>query len=97
MDVSADPLFFENRLDRPSCRQQAEGRFGARVEDRNGHNLDRIYGEIAEELRGKYLLTCTPNVVDNDGGFHGIAVKANKDDLHVVTPEGYFAPGGDSN
>ncbi len=51
---------------------------------------------IAEELRGQYLLTYTPDKVDNDGEFHKIALKANKDDLTVVTREGYFAPGGDS-
>ena len=58
--------------------------------------LDEIYGQIAEELRGQYLLTYTPDVVDNQGGFHKIALKASKDDLTVVTREGYYAPGGDA-
>jgi hypothetical protein len=35
-------------------------------------------------------------VVDNEGGFHKIALKANKDDFAVVTREGYYAPGGDA-
>jgi hypothetical protein len=30
--------------------------------------------------------------VDTEGGFHKIALKANKDDLTVVTREGYCAP-----
>jgi hypothetical protein len=30
--------------------------------------------------------------VDKEGGFHKIALKANKDDLTVVTREGYYAP-----
>jgi hypothetical protein len=35
-------------------------------------------------------------VVDKEGGFHKIALKASKDDLTVVTREGYYAPGGDA-
>jgi hypothetical protein len=50
--------------------------------------------QIAEELRGQYLLTYTPDLVDKEGGFHKIALKANKDDLTVVTRDGYYAPGG---
>jgi hypothetical protein len=34
--------------------------------------------------------------VDTEGGFHKIALKANKGDLTVVTREGYYAPGGDA-
>jgi len=69
---------------------------GRYFEAKRKDNLDEIYGQIAEELRGQYLLTYTPDVVDNDGGFHKIALKANKDDLLVVTREGYYAPGGDA-
>ena len=73
--------------------ERTGGRF---FEAKKKDNLDEIYAQIAEELRGQYLLTYTPDVVDNDGGFHKIALKASKDDLQVVTREGYFAPGGDS-
>jgi VWFA-related protein len=69
------------------------GRF---FEAKKKDSLDEIYGQIAEELRGQYLLTYTPDKVDTDGGFHKIALKASKDDLQVVTREGYYAPGGDS-
>jgi VWFA-related protein len=69
---------------------------GRYFEAKKKDNLDEIYGQIAEELRGQYLLTYTPDVVDNDGGFHKVALKAGKDDLIVVTREGYYAPGGDS-
>ena len=69
------------------------GRF---FEAKKKDNLDEIYGQIAEELRGQYLLTYTPDKVDTDGGFHKIALKASKDDLQVVTREGYYAPGGDT-
>jgi VWFA-related protein len=69
---------------------------GRYFEAKKKDNLDEIYAQIAEELRGQYLLTYTPDVVDNEGGFHKIALKASKDDLQVVTREGYFAPGGDT-
>jgi hypothetical protein len=35
--------------------------------------------------------------VDNQGGFHKIALKATKGDLQVATRDGYFAPGGDDS
>jgi VWFA-related protein len=69
---------------------------GRYFEAKKKDNLDEIYAQIAEELRGQYLLTYTPDQVDKDGGFHKIALKANKDDLIVITREGYYAPGGDS-
>ena len=65
---------------------------GRYFEAKRKDNLDEIYGQIAEELRGQYLLTYTPDVVDKEGGFHKIALKANKDDFMVVTREGYYAP-----
>ena len=65
---------------------------GRYFEAKRKDNLEEIYGQIAEELRGQYLLTYTPDVVDKEGGFHKIALKANKDDLAVVTREGYYAP-----
>jgi VWFA-related protein len=69
---------------------------GRYFEAKKKDNLEEIYGQIAEELRGQYLLTYTPDLVDKEGGFHKIALKANKDDLTVVTREGYYAPGGES-
>jgi VWFA-related protein len=69
---------------------------GRYFELKKKENLDEIYNQIAEELRGQYLLTYTPDQEDKDGGFHKVALKAGKDDLIVVTREGYYAPGGDS-
>ena len=74
--------------------ERTGGRF---FEAKKKDNLEEIYGLIAEELRGQYLLTYTPDVVDNDGGFHKIALKANKGDLMVATREGYYAPGGEAS
>jgi VWFA-related protein len=74
----------------------AERTGGRSFEAKKKDNLEEIYGQIAEELRGQYLLTYTPDVVDKEGGFHKIALKAGKDDLIVATREGYYAPGGDA-
>ncbi len=59
-------------------------------------NLEDIYNQIAEELRGQYLLSYTPDKEDNDGEFHKIALKPKNADLSVVTREGYYTPGSDS-
>ncbi len=69
----------------------AERTGGRYFEAKKKDNLEEIYGQIAEELRGQYLLAFTPDMVDKDGGFHKIALKTNKDDLTVVTREGYYA------
>jgi VWFA-related protein len=69
---------------------------GSFFEAKKKDSLDEIYGLITKELRDQYLLTYTPDKVDTDGGYHKIALKANKDDLQVRTREGYYAPGGDS-
>jgi VWFA-related protein len=86
-----------NGVDGKKIMEKIATRTGGRsFEAKKKDNLDEIYGQIAEELRGQYLLTYTPDVVDNEGGFHKIALKASKDDLQVVTREGYYAPGGDT-
>jgi VWFA-related protein len=86
-----------NGMDGKKIMEKIAVRTGARYfEAKKKDNLDEIYAQIAEELRGQYLLTYTPDQVDKDGGYHKIALKASKDDLIVVTREGYYAPGGDS-
>jgi VWFA-related protein len=70
----------------------AERTGGRYFEAKKKDNLEEIYGQIAEELRGQYVLTYTPDVVDKDGGYHKIALKASKDEYIVVTREGYYAP-----
>lgn len=73
--------------------EQIATRTGGRYyEAKSTSHLEEIYGQIAEELRGQYLLTYTPDQVDKEGGFHKIALKANNGDLSVATREGYFAP-----
>ncbi len=71
---------------------QTGGRY---FEAKKKNDLEEIYGIIADELRGQYLLTYTPDKVDNDGGYHKVELKAKNGDLSVQTREGYYAPGGD--
>jgi VWFA-related protein len=77
--------------------QIAERTGGHAYEAKKKDDLDAIYKLISEELRSQYLLTYTPDKVDNDGGFHKVALKANKSDLTVATREGYYAPGGEDS
>jgi len=85
------------QVDGKKIMEQIATRTGGRYfEAKKKDNLDEIYGQIAEELRGQYLLSYTPDQVDNDGGYHKIALKPRNGDLTVVTREGYYAAGGDS-
>jgi VWFA-related protein len=83
----------ESSVDGKKIMEKIATRTGGRFfEAKKKENLEEYYNQIAEELRGQYLLTYTPDVVDKEGGFHKVALKANKDDLQVVTREGYYAP-----
>jgi VWFA-related protein len=85
-------------VDGKKIMQQIASRTGGHAyEAKKREDLDQIYKLIAEELRGQYLLTYTPDKVDNDGGYHKIELKANKGDLQVSTREGYYAPGGEDS
>ena len=75
----------------------AERTGGHAYDARKKDELEDIYKQILEELRGQYVLTYTPDKPDTEGGFHKIAVKVNKADFTLVAPEGYFAPGGDGS
>ena len=69
---------------------------GHAYEAKKRDDIEPIYKLISEELLGQYVLTYTPDKPDNEGGFHKVAVKANKGDLEVTSREGYYAPGADS-
>jgi VWFA-related protein len=87
----------EPSVDGKKIMEKIATRTGGRYfEAKRKENLEEIYNLISEELRGQYLLTYTPDKVDTDGGFHKVELKAKKDDLQVVTREGYYAPGGDT-
>jgi len=87
----------ESQVDGKKIMEKIATRTGGHYyEAKKKDNLDEIYGQIAEELRGQFLLTYTPDVVDKEGGFHKIVLKSNMNDLSVVTREGYYAPGGEA-
>jgi VWFA-related protein len=83
----------EPQVDGKKIMEKIAARTGGHYyEAKKKDNLEEIYGQIAEELRGQFLLTYTPDQVDKEGGFHKIVLKASKEDLTVVTREGYYAP-----
>jgi VWFA-related protein len=83
----------EEGVDGKKIMEKIATRTGGRYfEAKKKDSLDEIYAQIAEELRGQYLLTYTPDLVDKEGGFHKVALKASNGDLQVVTREGYYAP-----
>ena len=63
---------------------------GQYFEAKKKDNLEDIYNSIAEELRGQYLLSYTPDKPDNDEEFHKVALTAKNGDLTVRTREGYY-------
>lgn len=69
---------------------------GHAYEAKKRDDIQPIYKLISEELQAQYVLTYTPDKPDTEGGFHKVAVKANKGDLEVTSREGYYAPGGDT-
>jgi VWFA-related protein len=80
------------QTDGKKIMQQIAQRTGGQFfEAKKKDNLDDIYGLIAGALRQQYLLTYTPDKVDNDAEFHRIALKANNGDLTVITREGYYS------
>lgn len=82
---------------RKIMQQIAERTGGHAYDAKKKEDLEPIYNLIAEELRSQYLLTYTPDKPDTEGGFHKVALKANKDEYSVAIPEGYFAPGGENS
>ena len=81
---------------RKTLEQIATRSGGLFFEAKRKENLDEIYQQIAQDLRGQYLLTYTPEKLEADGAFHKVALKTDKKDQTILVPEGYFAPGGDS-
>ncbi len=80
-------------VDGKKIMQQISTRTGGHAyEAKKKEDLEQIYKLISEEIHGQYVMTFTPDKVENDGSFHKVALKPNKDDLIVVTREGYFAP-----
>lgn len=80
-------------VDGRKIMQQIAARTGGHAyEAKKKDDIAQIYSLINDELRAQFQLTYTPDKLDLDGTFHKVVLKANKDDLTVVTREGYFAP-----
>ncbi|MDQ5837730.1 MAG: VWA domain-containing protein [Acidobacteriota bacterium] len=54
--------------------------------------LDRVYAEIADELRHQYALYYTPTNPARDGRFRRVRVEVPGHDYQVTTRVGYYAP-----
>ena len=81
------------KVDGKKILEKISARTGGRFfEAKKKDSLADIYKQIAEELRGQYLLSYTPDRVDHDAQYHKIELKAKKDGFTVHTREGYFAP-----
>lgn len=76
-------------------QQIAQRTGGMFFEAKKRDNLEEIYSLIAAGLRQQYLLTYTPDKMDNDGQFHKILLKANNGDYTVETREGFYSPSAD--
>jgi VWFA-related protein len=81
---------------RKTLEQIATRTGGLYYEAKSTPHLDEIYSQIAEQLRGQYVLTYMPDQPDHEGGYHKVALTTSNKDLYVVTREGYYSPGGDS-
>ena len=86
----------EPQVDGRKILQQIASRTGGQYfEAKKKDDLEGKYNLIAGALRQQYLLTYTPDKVDTDGEFHKIALKTDKNDLTVITREGYYAATSD--
>jgi VWFA-related protein len=56
------------------------------------NDLNRVYTEIAEELRHQYALYFTPLNTQRDGRFRRITVEVPARPVQITTRIGYFAP-----
>ena len=82
----------QSDIDGRKIMEKIATRTGGRFfEAKKKDNLEDIYNQIAEELRGQYLLSYTPDKPDNDEEFHKIALKAKNADLAASTREGYYS------
>ncbi len=85
----------EQKVDGKKILEQIAHRTGGiAFEAKKKDSFDEVYAQIAEELKGQYLLTYTPDKPaskDDSDGFHKILLKAKDDKYQVVTREGYYS------
>jgi VWFA-related protein len=82
----------ESRPDGKKILEQISKQTGGRLfEVSKKQPIEKIYEEIAEELRNQYNLGYTPDPGDAEGSYHKISLKAKERDLVVQAREGYYA------
>jgi len=73
--------------------EQLTGATGGRLyRPQNFDALERVYGEIADELRQQYALYYTPTNPARDGSFRRVSVEVSGRPFQVSTRVGYYAP-----
>jgi VWFA-related protein len=85
----------EQKVDGKKILEQIARRTGGvSFEAKKKDSFDEVYAQIAEELKGQYLLTYTPDKPaskDDADGFHKISLKAKDEKYVVTTREGYYS------
>jgi VWFA-related protein len=72
--------------------QRFSDKTGGRVFELEGpRSLQRIFGEIEEELRSQYAISYSPSNENFDGSYRQIEVRVNKRDHKVRARDGYYA------
>jgi VWFA-related protein len=57
-------------------------------------NLERVYAEVAEDLRSQYSIYYSPQNKARDGRFRRVRIEIRNPQLRATTRMGYFAPRG---
>jgi VWFA-related protein len=86
----------KSSIDGKNILEKIATRTGGRAfEAKKKDSLEDIFNQIAEELRGQYLLSYSPDQdqKDEEDDYHKLAVKANRDGLVITAREGYYVPG----
>ncbi len=52
--------------------------------------LDRVYQQVADELRSQYVLSYSPLNINRDGHYRAVRVKTKQSDLRVTARFGYY-------
>jgi len=53
--------------------------------------LDKVYQQVADELRSQYVIFYTPTNNDRDGSYRSVRVKVSQPGYHATTRFGYYS------
>jgi Ca-activated chloride channel homolog len=94
--VRLNAITMKGQQDMSSIASETGGT--AFVSDTGGHDLERIFGQIANELRSQYLLSYYSSNPRSDHHFRRITVSLpNKPDLRIHARQGYYLSANQSN